>query len=326
MMRRINKNAVEFNFEWLFAIVAGATILILAVYGVSRLGNTQRYQTDTEIAKQLAIITDPLQAGFAEGVFSKIIFNQDTRINNICYSEDFGKNDMSVATKSGVGSEWQDSGGATSIHNKYIFSDAASTGRDYYVFSTPFYFPYKVSDLIFLSSDSNEYCFISPPRDVENMILGLNMPHIKVNNCSDNGNIIRVCFGTSGGDCEISVYGSCTNSCGELGVYNEGYVEKFDRSVKMNYVGNLIYGAILSDKGVYDCNVKRLLYRTGEIAEIFSVKAGLMDSRDCSTNLNTDLAILGEISKNDTVDDLFSLNPVIKQIEAKNEQEICGLW
>ncbi len=325
-MRRINTRAIEFNFEWLFAIIAGATILILAVYGVSRIGNTQRYQTDTEIAKQLAIITDPLQAGFAEGVYSKISFRQDTRINNICYSDEFGKNDMSVSTKSGVGSEWQQAGGATSIHNKYIFSDGASVGKDYYVFSTPFYFPYKVADLIFLSSDSTEYCFISPPREIENMLSGLNMPHVKVNNCSVSGNTIRVCFGTSGSDCGISVYGSCTSSCGDLGSYSEGYVEKFDRSVKMNYVGNLIYGAIFSDKGIYDCNVKRLLYRTGEIAGVFATKAGLMDSRDCSTNLNVDLAILSEISKNDTVDDLFSLNPAIKQIEAKNEEEICGLW
>lgn len=326
MIKKINKRAIEFNFEWLFAIIAGATILILAVYGVSRLGNTQRYQTDSEIAKQLAIITDPLQAGFAEGVFSKISFNQDTRINNICLSGDFGKNDLSVSTKSGVGSEWQQAGGATSIHNKYIFSDAANYGRNYYVFSTPFYFPYKVADLIFLSPDSVDYCFISPPREIENTILGLNMPHVKINNCSASGNTIRVCFGASGGDCEVSVYGSCTNSCGDLGSYNEGYVEKFDRSVKMNYVGNLIYGAIFSDKSIYDCNVERLLYRSGQIAEIFSIKAGLMDSRDCGTNLNADLAILSEISKNSTVDDLFSLNPAIKQIETKNEQEICGLW
>ena len=112
----------QFNFVWIFALVAGGAILALAVYGATQAGDTMRFQSDTEVAKSISIITDPLQAGFADGSFGRISFRQETRINNICFDGEFGKNDISVATRSDVGEEWKSSGGATSIRNKYIFS------------------------------------------------------------------------------------------------------------------------------------------------------------------------------------------------------------
>jgi len=66
------KKRGQFNFVWLFAIIAGGAILVLAIYGATKAGDSQRFQTDTEIAKELAILTDPLQVGFAEGSFGKI--------------------------------------------------------------------------------------------------------------------------------------------------------------------------------------------------------------------------------------------------------------
>ena len=121
----------QFNFAWMFAIVVGGAILFLAVFGAMRAGDTYRYQSDTEIAKSLSVITDPLQAGFAEGSFGKISFNEETRINNICFDgphldtkdrtgQGFGKNDISVSTRSDIGEEWNLPGGATSVHNKYF--------------------------------------------------------------------------------------------------------------------------------------------------------------------------------------------------------------
>ncbi len=112
----------QFNFVWLFAIIAGGAILFLAVYGAVKTGDSARFQSDSEIAKSISVITDPLQAGFSEGSFGKISFREETRINNICFSGEFGKNDISVATRSSVGEEWNLPGGTTSIHNKYIFS------------------------------------------------------------------------------------------------------------------------------------------------------------------------------------------------------------
>jgi len=310
----------QFSFSWLFAIIAGAAILVLAVYGAVKIGDTQRYQTDTEIAKKISIITDPLQAGFAEGSFGKISFNQETKINNLCFSQGFGKNDISVSTRSGVGEEWQKSGGATSIYNKYIFSSPSQTGKEYFVFSKPFRFPYKISDLIFLTSQ--EYCFVSPPNRIENEVLGLRMENIKVSeidNCSSGST--KVCFDSNSG-CDINVQGTCMSNCEDA--YDEGYVVKQGES--LDFVGSLMYAAIFSDKAIYECNVKRLLHRAGEIADVFSEKAELMNARGCNTNLQPDLIVFKAMVMNASMNDLVSLNQFAKQINTENEQELCGLW
>jgi len=310
----MGKKKGQFNFVWLFAIVAGGAILFLAIYGALRFGDTLRYASDTEVAKSLSIITDPLQAGFAEGSFGKIGFRQETRINNICFDGGFGKNDISVSSQSNVGEEWNLPGGASSIYNKYIFSSGKTSGFDYYVFSKPFNFPYEISDLIFLMTEN--YCFVNAPEGVP----GFDVPNIEVGNCSV-ADAVRVCFGF-GDDCDVMVYGSCGTRCDS--VFDEGVVVR--DGVDVRYVGNLMYGAIFSDKGIYDCNVRRLLYRAGKIAEEFVDKADLMDARNCNTNLRPDLIVWGAMVGNASVDDLASLRLMADVIDRKNNGEVCGMW
>ena len=134
----------QFNFVWLFAILAGGTILALAIWGAVQTGDALRYGSDTEAAASISILTDPLQAGFAEGSFGRISFKQETRLDNICLDDErFGKNDLSVSTRSGVGQDWNLAGGKSSVHNKYIFSEESLVGFDYYVFSKSYDFPYE---------------------------------------------------------------------------------------------------------------------------------------------------------------------------------------
>ena len=295
----------QFNFVWIFAIIVGGAILFLAVFGAMKAGNTARYQSDTEVAKSISIITDPLQAGFSEGSFGRISFQQETRINNICFSEEFGKNVVSVATRSDVGSEWNLPGGATTINNKYIFSSEKSSGKDFYVFSKPFYFPYKVADLTFLISDN--YCFIGVSKEIADEIIGLNIPNIEIEDCTLPDSI-EVCFGGEG--CDVDVYGS----------------KVVKGSEEMEYVGNLMYAAIFSDRGIYECNIRRLMYRTGMIAREFIDKADLMDARNCNTNLKRDLIYWRELTINATADELNGLYSVANVLGRKNDREICGLW
>jgi hypothetical protein len=295
----------EFSFEWLFAIVAGAAILILAVYGAIKIGDSMRYQTDTETAKQISILTDPMQAGFASSSAGKIIFNQETKINNLCTASGFGDNRISVSSKSGVGEEWVPSGAEISISNKYIFS-SPEIGKEYYVFSKPFFFPYKVADLIFITS--KDYCFVDAPDAMQDELRGFNAKNIKIGNCTDE---IKVCFS---GTCDIKIVSSDLET---------GYVEK--DGMKMDFAGSLLYGAIFSDKGVYDCNVKRLMYRAGSIAEVYYSKADLMNSRGCDTNLQPDLMFLSSL-KNSSISSLTSNYNIAKEIDRKNEIELCRLW
>ena len=308
----------QFNFVWLFAIIVGGAILVLAIYGATQAGDTARFQSDSEVAKSISIITDPLQAGFGESSFGRISFNDETRINNICLDSGFGQNDISVATRSGVGEEWNLAGGATSIHNKYIFSSERSSGEDYYVFSKGFDFPYEVADLIFLTPES--YCFINAPEEVVDEVLGLGIPNIQINNCTV-ADAVNVCFG-NGDDCDVMVYGSCQSGCDS--VFDAGIVSKGDSDMK--YVGSLMYGAIFSDRNVYECNVERLMYRAGKIAEEFAVKTSLMDARGCDSNMRADLVVWGGILFNATSNDLMGLRTMAETIDKKNDREVCGVW
>lgn len=318
----------QFNFVWIFAILAGGTILALIIWGAIQTGDTMRYKTDTEAARNIAILTDPMQAGFAEGTFGKILFQQETRLNNICLPGGFGKNDISIAMRSGVGSEWNLAGGATSVHNKYIFSKEQNEGLDYYVFSKPWNFPYKVSDLIFLSSGG--YCFLNAPEAVRDEVLSLGIENIVFDDCPqlDNnyqtgqGHFEKVCFG-GGNDCDSIVYGECSGrNCDS--VYDVGVVSK--RGEELEYVGSLMWGAIFSDAAVYDCNVERLMFRTGKIAEIFSSKADFMDARNCGTNLKGDLIAWEGMVEGATSEDLGSLQGMADSLEKKNGGEICKIW
>ena len=174
--------------------------------------------------------------------------------------------------------------------------------------------------MVFLTT--GDYCFVSPPDVIEDELIGLNMENIKAVNDSDycGEDSESVCFG--GGGCDIRVYGTCMTNCET--VYEEGYVEKGGE--RFDFVSGLMYGAIFSDFTLYDCNVKRLMYRTGKVAEIFSEKTNLMDARGCNTNLKPDLILLGGMAMNATSRDIIGLNQIAKELNKRESLEACGLW
>jgi len=323
---RLSKRG-QFNFVLLFAIVAGSMILLLAIYGAVKAGSGFQKQTEAEIAKSLDIITNPLQAGFADGATSRIMFKRDTRIINSCdsYSK-FGENIISVQTKSSIGQEWTDNPLEYKIYNKYIFSEMQE-GKTFYVYSKPFSTGFKVTDLIFMSTQS--YCFVFPPIEIEEEVRGLNVPNIGLqleggnNTCVEGAK--KVCFGTSGTGCEIVVAGECGETrCNSE--YDFGYITN-ENGTKTYYSGSLIYAAIFSNKDVYECNVKRLLYRSSRVADIFSRKVDLMTMRGCSSLLKTDLDKFAITLQNASTRDLETIYYLSNDLEKKNAREGgCKLW
>lgn len=321
----INKRG-QFDFVLLFASFAGIVILLLAIYGAVKVGSTFGTQNEAELAKSLDIITNPLQAGFAEGSTSQIIFKKTTRINNYCdtFDSKFGKNIISVQTKSSVGQKWSDNPTEYSINNKYIFSDFIE-GEKFYIYSKPFETGYKVSDLVFISTE--DFCFVLPPKEIEQEIIGLNVPNIGLqletgnNTCSENAK--KICFGTYG--CDVTVKGECTEErCDSE--YDFGYITSGNES-RTYFSGSLIYAAIFSDKEVYECNVKRLLYRSSRIADIMSRKIDLMSMRGCSSLIKTELDQFALILQNATAQNLESIYYLSNDLDKKNNLEgPCKLW
>jgi hypothetical protein len=159
----------EFNFVLLFAIIAGSAILLLSIYGAMKTGNSLQTQQGAELSKEIDIITDPLQAGFATTSASSITFKKDTRISNYCDSFEFGYNEIFVQSKSSVGDEWlrESEMVGKQINNKYIFSEYEE-GKKFYVLSKSFELPFKVADLLFITSQN--YCLAASGEESNEVI------------------------------------------------------------------------------------------------------------------------------------------------------------
>jgi len=311
----------DFNFVLLFAIVAGTAILVLSIYGAVRGGNLFRTAGQAEISASIDVITDPLQAGSFAAVSSKISFRQDTRINNRCDDYlGFGKNYIAVESESSALKDSANQLIEIPISNKYIFSEE-SYGTDFRLFSKPFELPYRVSDLLFISTLN--YCLVSPPEEIAEEIIGLNMPNFGVelagnNTCEEDS--IRVCFGY-GEDCNMTVDGQCNDCDSE---FEYGVVKKDGDS--LYYAGNLLFGAIISDPDLYECNVKRLLFRTSMIANVYAQKTDLMNMRDCNTLLKTDLEVFGRMTLSAKLENLDELYDFAKSLDKKENRESCKIW
>jgi hypothetical protein len=321
-MRKVTKKA-QLNFTWIFAILAGGAILLLAIYGATRVGDTARFQSDSEIAKQISILADPLQAGYAEGSFGSISFQKETRVNNICYSTEFGKNEISVSTRSSVGEEWNPAGVATTIKNKYIFSKTRTSGKDFYIFSKPFKLPYKVADLIFMTSEN--YCFSGSGtnyQEIVDEVTNLNIPNIETTSPCVNTDAIKVCF-SSTSNCDIIVSGDCSGCDSD---FDKGTVKWTDSGETVAYVGNLMYAAIFSEGSNYNCNIERLLYRAEKISEELINKSNLMSARDCSTGMNSDLSSWKTRLSSATPENIQLLLDQSNNLEIKNDGAYCNLW
>lgn len=314
ILKKLNKKA-DFDFVWLFAILAGAAILMLSIYGATRGADTLRYQQETQQARSLSVVLGPLQAGFADSKTNVISFKQDTRITNFCSEEGFGTNKLSTATKSNIGDKWSQQGGETTIKNQYIFS-SFQEGKNFEVFSKPFNYPFKVGDVLFMSAE--KYCIPKVPTELESEIKGLGLSNWQLGNCTED--IPTICFGSP--TCDINVIGTCSANCKTK--YDEGYVQK--DGDRFYYVGSLMYGAIFSEKELYDCNVNRLIYKAKQISEILSDTAKLMDSRGCSTNMQSELTVWAKTLNTTVPDSIVEKNDIAKAIEKQHSDERCRTW
>lgn len=324
----------DFNFVWMFAIIAGSMILLLAIFGAVRYGKTISITQDTEIAKSIAVLTEPMQAGFADAKRASIRFRKDTVVDTFCNSQNFGYQMLSVKTQERPSAQFETFGEEIKVENKYLFiSD--DPGKDFYVLSYSIDFAYKIADVIVM--DSKEYCFLGlEDEDLIRYKTDLQIIGEKAKfgqaNCTDDS--IRVCFGF-GGNCDVLIrpkYASlqaCRNVFSECrDEFEIGVVEK--NGQQMEYAGNLIYPAIFSNKIDYDCNVKRLMYRKYVLSNIYIEKAEIMAARGCDTNVVLDLQQIGSKSVGFSgANSLISLEEIYldsKALKLKEERSQCRLW
>lgn len=269
----------QMQFNWIFAIIVGAVIIFLALFFLTRYVNIERYRYDTEMAENLAILLNPLETTLTSSTVTLIQMPVETRISLKCKYEGIGREELRIATKSSVSSEWQEFGAAQSIYNKYIFSQDIEEGKTLYIFSKQFKMPFDVADMIYATT--GDYCFVSPPQEISDEIGDLNASNMQLayrkQECKPKSK--SVCFGNSG--CDINVYGLCYGmGCNDL--YDYGFIQQGNDKSYFNGDA-LMYGAIFSKEDLYNCNVKRLLSRISLLSRLYIEKTRLLNSRGCMT-------------------------------------------
>ena len=79
-----NKRGFEFSFGWIFAIIVGSAIIFLAIYAVASLVRNEKKILQSEAAKDLGILLNPLETNLESGKATYIKLNQETKIFNNC--------------------------------------------------------------------------------------------------------------------------------------------------------------------------------------------------------------------------------------------------
>ena len=303
------------SFGWIFALIAGAVIIFLAIYFTAKLGQTQQELRSAEVGKEIGILLNPLETSFESAQTSSIVIPSETRIHNGCDNSigNFGKQTIQLEQKNF--GKWSKTDIDVSFRNKYIFSDSEVEGKKFYLFSKPLYFPFKIADLFYMTSANERYCFMNAPYDIESEVLDLNQSNLITDNCTSND--IKVCFNSK--RCDINVD------------YGSGIVEKDGEEMYFTEASGeskvLMYAAIFSNKEVYECQLSRLMMRLKELSQLYSEKEILDFNKGCNGNLRPDLTELGDMASSfDSSEQIEEVKIKADIIEERNNGAMCMLW
>jgi hypothetical protein len=296
-MIKSKRGYLQISFGWLFAIIVGIIIIALAIYFVTKMIDNRSIVQSAKTSKELESLLNPLETSFESAVTGSIIFPEDTRIYNRCDNRsNFGTQKIEIVQKRY--NKWRETDTESISQNKYIFSEKYTEGKVFYIFSKPFEFPFKIANLIYITSASNNYCFIDAPEDIEDEIsdLNKNIPNLRLRGeCSEND--VKVCFGR--GDCEVLVD------------YDAKKVRK-ENEIMYFETDALMYAAIFSDKATYECQLKRLMQRVQILSKIYTDKESLTSIK-CDSDLSANLLALSSSAS------------YLDDIKDKNTGE-CKLW
>jgi hypothetical protein len=301
------KKGLEMSFGWLFAIVVGAVILFLAIFIVTKLINTNQTEQDVKTSKEIGVLLDPLETGFESSSSTKLKMPSETRIYAKCEEYgNFGKQLIQVSQKNFK--KWTKTDLDVGFENKYIFAEQAPEGKEFYVFSKAFEFPFKIADLIYLTSTKTKYCFSNTPNEIKQELNNTGQMNFIFQNCEQND--VKVCF-LPGNNCNITIYSQ------------GGYVEK--SGTRLYFEGNaLMYAAVFSDPEIYECQLNRLMKRLSELATIYQGKA-IFISDKCNSDLNLE-GLIASAKALSNSQSLGSVSSIVYEIKDKNDNSICRLW
>ncbi len=306
----MNRRGIEQSFIWIFALLIGAFILFLAIYASTQLIGLGNTRTNTETAKYIEVLLNPLESSFESGRVASISIPGDTRIYATCSQfGTFGAQGISTTQKR-FGT-WSEPNEPITFANKYVFAEKPVEGRDFVLFSKPISFSFKVADAIYLLNSTAEYCFVNAPQSIAEEISTLSIRSIKTESCSLHA--IRVCF-------------SGTANCAMRVDYGAKYVLKGNAKLSFDQ-DSLMYAAIFSTPEVYECQVVRLMKRLDALAKIYTDTANSVSAQGCATNVRADLLILSTSARSvESSSQLPLITLLSKKLSEVHDAAQCRLW
>lgn len=303
------KGYLDMSFSWIFALLVGGMILFGAIYGVVKFSNIAETKGSATSATEFGNILDSLSASVESASSTKITFPTQTKISNVC--EDFTNlGTQGIEIERFTKGEWTKSNFQVKWENKYIFSKEEIEGKVFQAFTKPFYFPFKIADLIYITPLEENYCFVDPPNSVRLEIKEISQENFYVSQCPKNST--RICFSKKE-DCDVIVD------------YKTGTVSK-DKEYSYFSGDELMYAAIFSDNKTYECELKRLIDRMEILTELYLEK-GEFISETCSSNILNELNyFLKTIKEYDSSEDIKELYSQMYSMDTKQKYSRCELW
>ncbi len=171
-----------------------------------------------------------------------------------------------------------------------------------------------------MTSSLTNYCFVNPPSAIQDELSSLNENNILLENDTTScpTSSLKVCF--SGENCDVNVD------------YVKGIVSKSsNNSTVLFYSDALMYGAIFSDKTVYECQLNRLMEREAQLSSLYIDKANTLAKIGCSSNLVSDLTQLSSSSNSfSNSADLNGIITLVNKLQQENDMSgggnSCKLW
>ena len=311
-MKMENKRGFQMSFAWLFAIIAGAFILFLAIYGVTKIIDVGEETTSAKTGTEINVLLNPLETDFESEKIVSLEMPIETRIyNQQSVFGNFGSQKIKISQKNF--GKWSETEISPSFKNKYIFSEEVVEGTDFVLFSKPFKFPFKVADVIYLLPAEKEYCFINAPDEIEEEISDLDQNNLIIENCSSES--VGICF-----DLKLSVSLEC-----DIDVDTKRKEVEKENSKMFFETDALMYAAIFSDKDVYENQIERLMMRESKLLSLYDDKASILLAQGCSSDVDL-LLFKNHIENVKNSEDLAEVASIAEDIERENNDAECKLW
>lgn len=316
-----SKKGFEMSFAWMFAIIVGGVILFLAVYFISVIIPSETNRQDTLSGKEIGILLSPVENSLSSSRSSRIFVNGDTRVYNFCKGpiNDFGRQEIRLATKSGIGAEWPEPGVPHRFNNKYLFSEEIIEGSEFYIYSKSLNLPYKAADLLIMWSNLEDYCFKDAPREIKETIDGMGFDNLHTGQCPSKA--IEICFIDSRCDIDVDLSSKSVTKNRQTVYFESSFSGRLEEE-------GLIYAAIFSDPEIYECQLKRVMARSAALSEILVDKSERLSTENCgSLSLVSDLEEFAGLARNmETSRDIRLIKSAAEELKEKNDGLNCKLF